>query len=280
MAFGDIDYGKASAVDVVRAALAPYGLGDLAQRMYEYGKNNDNDAGAAYLWLRDQPEYKQAFPGMALREQNKLAPMSEEQYIQWTSQMRSTMQQNGIPAGFYDSPDDFATMIGNDLSPQEVQDRVVKGVVAAQNAPQEVKDALFNYYGIDQGHLAAYWLDPNNKGKDLVQRQAAVYAGAAAKTAGFQDLTRQEAEQVASYGQSQDQLQQGFGTLVHARELLNALPGEQGSAMTREDQLRFVEGSPQAQEELARRANVRKAQFAGGGGFAESAKGVSGLQSP
>lgn len=277
MTFLGVDYTKASAVDIIKAALQPYGLGDLATRMYQFGKANDNDAGAAYLWLRDQPEYKAAFPGMAIRDQKGLAPMSEESYVQWTSQMKSTMAANGIPAGFYDSPDDFATFIGNDISPQEVESRVTKGVVAMQQAPQAVKDALFNFYGVDEGHLAAYWLDPNNKGKDLVQRQAAVYAGAAATEAGFTGLTRQEAEQVASYGRSQEQVQQDFGTLVHAQQLTQQLPGETMSAMTREEQLQYVEGSPQAQEELARRASIRKAQFGGGGSYAETSKGVSGL---
>jgi hypothetical protein len=278
--FFGVDFATANATDIIRAALKPYGLDDpdVINGYYTQGKMNGGDA--AYLWLKGTPQYDKAFPAMKMRAQNGLAPITEQQYTQYKSQITSTLRANGLPSGFYDSPDDFAKWIGEfDVSPAEVESRVTKGVLAAQQAPQEVKDALFNYYGIDEGHLAAYWLDPNKKGPELLQQQAATYAGAAAKSGGFQGLTRQEAEGVAAYGRTPDQLAQGFGNLTKGNQLLDALPGEDLSQMTREQQLKYVEGDQQAQEELARRANARKAQFGGGGGFAQGSAGVSGLGS-
>ncbi len=271
------DWGDASAASVIAAILQPYGLEGLAQRMYDKGKETE-DPNAVYLWLRDQPEYKEAFPGMEERRKNKLAPIDEQTYHQYKSDIKTVMLNNGIPAGFYDGEDDFAQWIGKGISPKEVEDRVIKGVVAARTAPQEVKDALLNYYGIDEGHLAAYWLDPSpNRGAALLREQAATYMGAAATRGMFQGLSRSEAEELVDAGTNAEQALEAFGQLSYGKELLEALPGEAMQSMSRDEQLEYVKGTPQAQQQLARRAAKRKAEFAGGGGFAESQQGVSGL---
>lgn len=280
VSFQGVDYTNGSAVDVIKALLRPYGLEGLASGMYQVGKDSNNDPNVAYVWLRQQPEYKAAFPGMAIREQKGLAPIDEETYIQHKSAMRSIMQQNGIPSNFYDGEDDFAQFIGGDISPKEIEDRVTKGIVAARNAPQDVKDALFNYYGIDEGRLAAYWLDPSpQRGDALLREQAATYVGAAAKRAKFENLSRAEAEMLAAREQSPDEIEKNLGDLVQGKELLQALPSEVLGTMTREEQLQYAAGDTAAQRELAKRAQARKAQFAGGGGFVDAAQGVSGLGS-
>lgn len=276
--FQGVDYTSGSAVDILKAILKPYGLDGLAGRMYDVGKNSEHDPNVAYLWLRDQPEYKAAFPGMTLREKNKLAPLTEQQYIDWKSQAISTMRNNGIPSNFYDSEDDFSNFIGNGVSPQEFEQRVVNGVVAVQQAPKEVRDALFNYYGVDDGHLAAYWLDPNNKGKDLLFQKAASFIGGQAAQTDFGSISRQEAERLASAGVAPEQAQARFGELGGAQELLSNMAGEdQKDQFTREEQIGYAANDPDAQRELARRAQRRKAAFSGGGSYAEGAAGVSGL---
>lgn len=279
--FGGVDYTNGKAEDIIKAILKPYGLENLAAGMYQAGKDSDNDPNVAYLWLRQQPQYQQAFPGMAIREQNKLDPIDEETYNQWRSQMRATMQAHGIPSGFYDDEGDFAKFIGGDVSPKEVEDRVVKGVVAARQAPQDVRDMLFEYYGIDEGRLAAYWIDPTpGRGDALLREQAATYAGAAARRAGFAGgINRQEAETLAAYGKDPNELEQGFGALARGEELLSAQAGENFSTMTREEQLKYAAGGTAQAAELQRRATQRKAQFAGGGGYADTVEGIVGLGS-
>lgn len=276
--FFGTDFSTASAPDILKAALKPYGLddNDLINQVYTAGKDQGSDA--AYLTLRQHPKYQAAFPGMKLREQNGLAPINEQQYTDYKSQITSTLRNAGIPAGFYDNPDDFAKWIGvYDASPAEVESRINKGVLAAQQAPPEVKQALFDYYGIDEGHLAAYWLDPNVKGPELLQQQAATYAGGAAASGGFKGLTRQEAEGVAAYNQSPDQLASRFGALTQGQELMGTIAGEATSDISREQQLKYAEGSPEAAALLAKKAAQRKAQFGGGTHYAETAQGVVGL---
>ena len=276
--FLGIDFTNARAQDVIAAVLKMYGIDDpeAINEVYSVGKEAGDDA--AYLALRQTKAYKAAFPGMQKRAENKLSPMNEQQYLDWQSSFTSVMRNNGIPSGFYDSPDDFANLIGNDIDPDEIKGRVVKGVVAARSAPQEVKDALLNFYGIDEGHLAAYWLDPSpNRGAKLLQEQAATYVGAAATRAKYAGLTATEAETIASQGRSIGDVEQSLSDLTQGSQLLDAIPGEAETKMTREEQIAYAGGNSAATEELKRRAAKRKAQFAGGGGFAESAQGVTGL---
>jgi hypothetical protein len=270
------NWGDASAEAVITAILKPYGLEGLARDMYVMHKDT-GDSNLAYIWLREQPQYKEAFPGMEIRQKNNFTMIDEETYREWKTQYKTVMQNNGIPPGFYDGEDDFAQFIGKNISPQEIEERVLKGVAAAQTAPQEVKDALLTYYGIDEGKLAAYWLDPTAKGKDLLRQQAATYIGGAATRGEFAALSRTEAEELVDSGTNAEQALERFGSLSYGKELLEALPGDVMGAMSREQQLEYVKGTPSAQQDLAQRAAKRKAQFAGGGGFSEDQSGITGL---
>ena len=49
--------------------------------------------------------------------------------------------------------------------------------------------------------------------------------------------------------------------------------------MTREEQLKYAAGGTAQAAELQRRATQRKAQFAGGGGYADTVEGIVGLGS-
>src|SRR5882672_11343536 len=98
------DYQSASAIDILKASLQPYGLDALGPDMFSTWKANGNDSNLTYLWLLCTPQYQQRFAGMAQREKNNYGPLTEVQYVDWESGMKSVMKNNGIPAGFYDSP--------------------------------------------------------------------------------------------------------------------------------------------------------------------------------
>ena len=272
------DMSQTSATQLLAAILKPYGLDSLADQMFTQAKGFNYDNTLTTQWLRNTDQYKQRFPGMKAIADAGLAPINESQYINYEDTVKSTLKSNGIPDGIWDSPDEIAQFMGHGVSANEIQGRITQGAVAAANAPQQVKDALFNYYGIDQGHLTAYWLDPT-KTLDTLQRQAAAaQIGGAAQFAGFGQITRDEAEKLQQQGVTAQQATQGFGNLAYDKELMSALPGETGSGgIDRDTQLAAVAGSPQAQQALQQAASTRKAVFTGGGDFGANSKGVSGL---
>jgi len=218
--------------------------------------------------IRETEQYKERFPGMELRREAGLRAISEQQYMELEAAYRNIMRTSGMPSGFYDTPEDFANFIGHDISPQELEFRVGEGIVAAQNAPQEVRDALHDWYGIqnDLGALAAYYLDPE-KGLDAIQREfAAAHIGGAATRTGWESgLEQEQAERLAGIGLQPGQAQQGFTQLAEQHELMRSMPGEVGgSRVTSDEQVgAMFEGDAEQRDRIRRARERRMAAFAG-----------------
>jgi len=153
--------------------------------------------------------------------------------------------------------------------------------VAVYETPPQVRAELARLYGLDEGQVMAFLLDPVKALPILEQQFTAAKAGAASRLSGYGLLTQNEAEQVGLSGRNFDQLAQGFDQLAQSGELFQPIIGEAGADMiTRDEQLGSqFGGNTAAARRIERTAKRRAAQFAGGGGFSESQAGVTGLGS-
>lgn len=269
-----------SGPDQMRDVLEPYGLGDLANRAWEYFQTNQPSEAELLTWIREQPEHELRYPGFKAL-QNKGRAINEGDYVSIERQYVQLFRQAGLPSGFYDSPDDFASFISNEVSPQEMSARLDVARIAVYETPPEVRAELSRLYNVGTGDVMAFLLDPT-KALPIIQNQfTAAEAGAASQLSGYGALTRGEAERVGLSGRNFDQLTQGFDQLAQSQELFQPIIGEVGQdSLTREDQLGAAfGGNTSAQRRLERRAKQRAAVFEGGGGFAETNKGITGLSS-
>lgn len=262
----------------VRQYLLSLGLGDLtdwAMGQLTSGATPDMIA----LDIRNQPAFRTRFKAIFDREKAGYAPLSPMDIINYEEQARQMMIKAGLPAGFYDQPEDFASFLGKDLSLSEISDRVTGAFLAVSDAPQDVKDELNRVYGIDQNHLAAWALD-EKRALPIIQRQAqAAMIGGAGSTRGY-SLSQSQLEDLAAQGVTRDQAVSGFMNLNILSPLFSALPGMGEGDISQQTQLAAQFGSSaQAQQDIQRRQDQRKAMFAQGGDFAAGAKGVSGLGS-
>lgn len=233
------------------------------------------------LDLRERPEYKTRFAGMAALSAKGRA-ISEEQYISLERSYASQMRAYGLPAGFYDDPADFSRLIGGEVSAEEFGQRLemASQVVATDPRGKALRDQLANLYGLTNadGLAVAYWIDPN-RGSDIIKRQyQAAQAGLASKQAGFAQLSKTQAELVGAQGFSDQYLTQAFGQLAQVDEFAADLPGLGKDAVTRDDLIQgVVLGNQDAAAKIERTARGRVAEFSGGGGFAAGQSGISGL---
>jgi hypothetical protein len=188
---------------------------------------------------------------------------------------RSTLQSNGLPPGFYDSPDDFQKLIENDVSPAELQTRVQKGYRAVAQADPEVKRQMQELYGVSEGQLAAYFLDPQ-RAVTLLERQAqAANIAARGMEQGGIQVSGQFAENLAARGITPDEALRGFGQVGQLGELTQTFAGE--TALSGEQLAGAAFGIDVAsQQELERRKRLRTGEFAGGGSFARTTGETSG----
>lgn len=145
----------------------------------------------------------------------------------------------GLPAGFYDSQEDFKGWIEKDVDPSEIGERAKLAAKYVANTDPQVRAALLNYYGIGDAELVAYTLD-RSRGMEILQKQAAaVQIGAAAGRQGL-SVARDRAEYFADLGvsgQAESAFSQIGEILPEAKRLSNIFAGNDYSQMDAEDEI-------------------------------------------
>lgn len=270
-----------AAVDELKAILNYYGLGSLADvlstRIVDDPTLVDNPT-VLLSSVRDTPEYKTRFKGNEARRKAGIPELSPSDYINLEQSYRSTLSANSLPKGFYDTQDDFANFIGQDISPQELNARVSQGYNAVLQAEPGTKAELQRLYGLNDGDIAAFFIDPErfNQSDAIKKAQAAQIASEARRQAGF-EISATTAEGLAVEGITRQEAQQGFAGLGATQELFTPITGEQ--AISQQEQIAGTFGTnAEARKAIAQRKRKRQASFEAGGSFSESQTGVSGLR--
>lgn len=276
----DREANRQSAQLVVRDMLDSYGLGGLTETVMKVITSADQVSEQRVMaTIRQTNEYKQRFQGMAMRQQRGLNAITEFQYLQLENAYASTMRAAGLPTGFYDSPSDFAQLIGGNVSDVEFSQRINEGYLRVRNADPTVLQAMRTMYGVTEGELAAYFLDPDKAENLIMQQVATARVGAAAARQGFSNvIERTAAERMVALGVSEDQASQAFGQLAAGRELLNPLDAGETALDVADTALGLAGQSPEALQRLRTQQRRRTARFEGGGQLATTAAGVTGLR--
>lgn len=259
-----------TASSILAATLKYYGMDDpallqdvktaLADRRIT-GASTIDDIG---IQLRESDAFKRRFAANEARRAANKPAYSVSQYLQLESAYRQVLNSAGMPKDFYGNSEELQTFIANDISPDEVQYRVQQGYAAVKNADPIVVNELKTLYGLDEGTLAAYFIDPN-KTKEAVVRsaRAAEVAAQARKQAGI-GLTATQAEELVQAGVTEQQAQSAFGDVRALQELTRPLAGEE--AITQQDLIQGVTGTnAAAAQRVAKTARRRRATLEAGG---------------
>lgn len=281
-----------SAFDILTSTLKYYGLlTDTDQGLF-------NDVKAAWLGktigpgstiddigiqLRNSKSFQDRFPAnKALRDQNK-PQYSVSEYLRLESSYKSRLQEAGMPPGFYDQPKDFQNFIINDVSPDEVGARATLGYQAVRQSSPQVVAEFKRLYGVSEGELAAYFIDPErmrptfDRYEAERQARAAQIAAQATQQAGI-TVSQQQAEDLARAGVTQEQAQAGFTTLGDTQELFTAMTAGEEQITQQEQIAGTFNMNAEARQKIAARRRGRQAAFEAGGGFVETKEGTTGLR--
>lgn len=268
-----------AAIDGALAAYGLSGLGTWAWNQYLAGVPVEQ----ILLDIRETPEYQKRFPAMKTLAQRGEA-ITEAEYINYEKGVKSLFKAAGIPAGFYDSPDDFDQFLTNSIGLPELESRVELARLAVYNSDPATIQAIQNFYNVGGrpaslvGDLTAWFLD-ETRAMPVIQNQfiAAQTSGAAVRS-GYGALGRTEAERLAMLGIDPRQAEEGFGTLARMAELFTTLPGESEAGVSRaEGQAAMFENNAQARQKLERVAGRRRSEFGQGGGYTETQRGLGGI---
>ena len=247
-----------------------YNLMSLYDKMIEYIIAGYDDAAIASL-IKTTPEYKQRFPAMdALAKKGRA--MTEGEYIEYERKAAQLEKQYGLPSRMIQ--DNVTALLTQEISIDELNDRVVLASGASVTAPSEFKTAMKNYYGVDSGGLAAYYLDPAVAAPLLQKNYSTALIGSEAIKQNV-DLQLDIANNLQDMGVTQDTARQGFAQVRRDQ----ALTTGRGDVVGQESLIKGTFGEQNAAKDIQRARGARVGQFQGGGGFTSSAQGVSGLGS-
>ena len=262
---------RQKASDRLVAMFNAYNLGNLAKFIDERIMN-DVSEDMLMLEIYERPEYKTRFPGMAeLRKQGQA--ISEKEYMNIEKQMEQTARFFDLPKGFYDGPEDFGNLIAKGVSAKEFQDRLQVGQDLSRTLNPFVKESLVSLYGIGEGALTAYVLDPD-KALSVIQKQAkaAQFVGFAREAGfGLASVTPEIAMDIAgttAYASlSEQQMQKSLQQAGQLRREQARLAGIEGEPYREQEALdAVISGSSEALLASQRRAQREVARFGERGG--------------
>lgn len=259
-----------AASDELRTVLRRFGLEALFDDLNNAVIRDETlvrNTDALFSAVRGNPVYQQRFKGNEDRLRKGLPVLSEAEYVAQEQQYETVLRNLGMRRGFYDSQDDFAKFIGNDVSPIELSNRIEQGYNAVVNAPPTVVNELKRLTGIDDTQLVEYFLDPQRSGQEIERKARSAQIAAQARTTANIVLTAQQAENLALAGVTQQQAQAGFTQIGQQEELFRPLAGEE--EISQEQLLAGIFTNEEAaRRRIEQRRRARTAAFEAGGGFA------------
>ena len=201
---------KENALASLTARFAQYGLQSLIPKIKELVINGSTESTIA-LELAETNEYKQRFKANTERLKKGLSALDPGTYIGMEDSYRQALRAYGLKQ--FDTDDYVSQFIANDISANELSNRIVTAVQRVQNADPAITSQLREFYNIGQNDLVAYVLDPN-QGFQRIERQVqAAEIGVAAARQGLKTGV-QVAEQLAAQGVSQAEAQKGYATIA------------------------------------------------------------------
>jgi hypothetical protein len=226
-----------SAIAFFQQQLAAWGIPQLAADAAKLVKQGLG-ADAITLALRQSDAYKKRFAANDLRRKAGLAELSPAEYVATETAYAQVLRQFGMPAGFYDSHDDFTQLLAKDVSAAELSQRAQDAQSRYLLGPAENRAWWRDHFGGTDAEAIAAILDPGKALPLMERRLTQAEIGGAAARQGLQ-VSGVRAGELAAAGVTADQANQGYANIAQA------LPTESAIAQ------RFGDRIGQAEEEAA-----------------------------
>ena len=217
--------------------------------------------------LYSTTQFKQRFPGITIRQQAGLPPISPAQYVAYEDQAKQMETQYGLPTGFLTNPGRIAALVGGDVSAAELGARLQQGYQQVAYAPPEVRQAFTGMFGANgDGALAAHFLDPKTALPLLEQQATAADIMGTGAIAGA-NMSSTDAMKLAQMGTTPSGAESAFQKLQSQSNLFTQQVGESNNGLTEGQQgveAAFGLNAGSAQQ-VAQAQQQRIAEFSGGG---------------
>lgn len=261
-----------SAYDTLLNEFKQYGLDSLVEPLKQMIQTGATGS-TLTLALQNTDAYKQRFSANQDRIKAGLSALSPAQYIALEDQYQNLMRNYGLPSSYYTKDSigtqaGFNSLIANDVSASELNDRLMQAQQKVMQANPEVQKTLKQFYpDITNGDILAYSLDPKNALTDIQRKVAAAEIGGAAMAQNL-GTSRSTAEQLQAAGITKQQATQGYQTIANylptAQQLSNIYGNQVSGPYTQtsaEADIFGTTGSTDAERLRKKLAQLEQAQF-------------------
>lgn len=268
--------------NTLRNALGVDGLGSWASGLYNRGASPTEIIQSLRYGTDTSPEgqaararYLEAFPRIDefIRDGIFAGENPELQYISYRNTVSEAAQRFGINSDLV-TKNKIADYVGNRVSASEIADRMGQAATAVATTPPETISILRDYYGVQNGDLISFYLDPDTTEAMLTRRYTAARIGTEAQRQQF-GIDVQMAEDLAMRGITADQANVGFGQARAQSEFMFG----RGETASQRALIGAQFGEEQSRQQMERIARSRTGAFQGGGSFVTTQEGVGGLTS-
>jgi len=173
-----------SAFDYMDNLLNQYDLSALAGDLKNLILTGVTDSNELTLALQGTDAWKQRFAGNEMLKKAGVPVLSVAEYLSTEQSYAQVMKNYGLPKGFYDDHTDFANFIGNNVSANELQQRVSMYADVAKREDPSITAQLASM-GMSQGDLLAYVMDPTRAEPIIQQKYSTALLGGAARRNGL-----------------------------------------------------------------------------------------------
>jgi hypothetical protein len=265
---------RQSAYDILYNEFSKYGLASLVEDIKGLLQSNVSPSQFA-LELQNTKSYKERFKANEARIAAGLSALRPAEYVALEDQYQNIMRNYGLPASYYTKDQTgkqvgFEKFIAGDVSATELEDRISTAQKRVINANPEVSQALKAFYpDITNGDILAYALDPSQGLEAIKRKVTAAEIGGAAMG---QNLATSEARamQLAGYGVTKEQAQQGFQTVAEVAPRGSQLADIYGQApygqAEAEAEVFNTQGAAQAAARRKKLKSLEEASFSGSSG--------------
>ena len=275
---------RVDAFKLLEDTFTSYGLADLVPSIRELmqgvtdpatGKTMQVGPSEAALLLKTDKRYNAPylarFAGNTARVNSGLNALSEAQYLSMEDSYANLFTQYG--QNNFANKTEFASLIGGDVSPTELNSRLDLAVAQVQNADPNIKQTLQQFYpGISDSDLVSYFLKPEQTLPQLQQKVTSAEIGTAATEQGLKTSVG-TAEDLAKYGVTQQQAQTGYAKIGEILPAATKLSNIYGEAQVGYDQAtaesEVFKGLASAQRKRQQLTQLEEAAFSGRSGISQ-----------
>ena len=238
------------------------------------------------LRLRQTEAYKKRFAANAQRVAKGLRALGEAEYVSKEDAFQDVMRRYGLPESYYSRgelgrQEGFETLLANDVSDVELEDRISTAQKRVLNANPEVTQALKQFYpDITNADILAYTLDPKNAIENIKRKVTAAEIGGAAVRAGL-GTSVADAEYLQRYGVTKEeadaQYQKVSQVLPRSSQLSDIYKQGPYTQATAEQEFFNLPGQAEAQKQRKKLTELETAAFSGRAGMGAIARDRAGV---